>query len=60
MVRDLPHIVTDPVTGNIIERPAGEVVGRVRVTDVLPRSAHAKLLQGLAARGHVLAKVTQP
>lgn len=60
VVRDLPRMVTDPVTGNIIERPAGEVVGRVRVTDVLPKSAHAKLLQGLAARGHVLAKVAQP
>jgi curli biogenesis system outer membrane secretion channel CsgG len=57
VVRDLPRIVTDPVTGNIIEQPAGEVVGRVRVTEVLPKSAHAKLLQGLAARGQVLAKV---
>ncbi len=59
-VRDLPHIVTDPVTGNVIEQPAGEVVGRVRVTEVLPKSAHAKILQGLAARGHVLDRVTQP
>ncbi len=59
-VRDLPRIVTDPVTGNVIERPAGEVVGRVRVTEVLPQSAHAKLLQGLAARGHVLDKVAVP
>ncbi len=59
-VRDLPRIVTDPVTGNVIERPAGDIVGRVRVTEVLPKSSHAKILQGLAARGHVLDKITPP
>ena len=59
-VRDLPHIVTDPVTGNIIEQPAGEILGRVRVTEVLPQSAHAKILQGLAARGHLLEPISQP
>ena len=56
-MRDLPHVVTDPVTGNVIEQPAGEIVGRIRVTEVLPQSAHAKILQGLAARGHVLEPV---
>jgi curli biogenesis system outer membrane secretion channel CsgG len=53
-VRDLPRIVTDPVTGNVIERPAGDIVGRIRVMTVLAQSAHAKLMQGLASRGHVL------
>lgn len=58
-VRDLPHVVTDPVTGNIIDRPAGDVLGRVRVTNVLSQSAHARMLEGIASRGHVLEPITK-
>jgi len=58
-VRDLPHITTDPVTGNIIDRPPGDILGRVRVTAVLPQSAHAKILEGIATRGHVLEPVAK-
>jgi curli biogenesis system outer membrane secretion channel CsgG len=58
-VRDLPGRVTDPITGNVIERPAGDVLGRLRVTAVLPQSAHAKILQGLASRGHILEPVAK-
>jgi len=57
IVRDLPHRVTDPVTGNIIEIRPGPVVGRVRVQEVFAQSAHAALLQGSARRGQVLEPV---
>ena len=57
IVRELPRRVTDPVTGNVIETQTGRVVGRLRVQDVLPQSAHAALLQGAAQRGQVLEPV---
>jgi hypothetical protein len=58
-VRDLPHTITDPVTGNALEQQPGVVVGRLCVTEVLPQSAHARIVQGVAARGHLLEPITK-
>jgi curli biogenesis system outer membrane secretion channel CsgG len=56
-VRDAGREVTDPVTGNVIERVPGKTVGRVRVTEVNPESAHAVVLEGAPERGQVLEPV---
>lgn len=53
-VREEGRPITDPVTGNVIEWVPGPVVGRVRVTEVRPTSAHAVLIQGTARRGQFL------
>lgn len=54
IVRDVPRDVTDPLTGHAIERIAGRVLGRIRVSDVLETSSHALLLEGVARRGDLL------
>lgn len=51
LVREAGRDITDPVTGNIIERRAGRVTGRIQITEVLETSAHAVLLDGEAHRG---------
>lgn len=51
LVREAPREVTDPVTGDVIERKAGRVAGRARITEVLETSSHAELLDGEAHRG---------
>lgn len=57
IVREPGRDVTDPVTGNVIERVAGRVVGRLEVKSVNDTSAHAVLLQGKAQRGDFLEEV---
>lgn len=53
-VREEGRDITDPATGNVIERVPGKVVGRIRVTEVNAASAHAVLLDGAARRGEYL------
>jgi curli biogenesis system outer membrane secretion channel CsgG len=57
LVREDGRNVTDPITGNVIERIPGQVVGKVKVVNVREQSAHAVILQGLARRGHLLEPV---
>lgn len=52
--RGAPREITDPLTGNVIERIAGQVRGRVRVTEVLSTSSHAAVLEGAVNRGDLL------
>jgi curli biogenesis system outer membrane secretion channel CsgG len=56
-VREEEREITDPVTGNVIEQVPGKTVGRVRVTQVNPESAHAVVLEGAPERGQVLEPV---
>ena len=51
LVREDGREITDPVTGNVLESVPGKVIGRLRVTEVLPTSAHATSLEGQARRG---------
>ncbi len=46
--------ITDPLTGEVIERSRGTVKGRITVTSVNQASSHASLLQGQARRGDPL------
>lgn len=57
LVREAAREVTDPATGNVIERIAGRVLGRVQVSDVLETSAHGVLVEGEARRGDRLEPV---
>lgn len=54
LVRDEGREITDPATGNVIERVPGKVVGRIRVREVSAASSHAVLLEGEARRGQYL------
>jgi curli biogenesis system outer membrane secretion channel CsgG len=58
-VRGQPRAVTDPTTGDVIERIPGPVKGRVEVVTVNKRSAHALLRQGSAERGDLLELVEE-
>jgi curli biogenesis system outer membrane secretion channel CsgG len=51
VVREEGREVTDPVTGNVLETIPGRITGRLQVTEVLPTSAHATLIEGTARRG---------
>ncbi len=56
-VRGEGRVVTDPVTGDVIDRRAGPVIGRVEVTAVRPSAAEGVLLEGRARRGDLLEPV---
>lgn len=56
-VRDAGRDVTDPVTGNVLERIPGPVLGRIEIYDIGPLSSRAHLLEGEARRGLVLEEV---
>ena len=58
-VRSEGRSITDPVTGNVIERVPGRVVGKVQITTVKKRSARARILKGLAERGNALEPTRQ-
>lgn len=45
------RVVTDPLTGEVIERQRGSVKGWVLVTDVLETSSHGRIVEGYAERG---------
>ncbi|MFH0880350.1 MAG: CsgG/HfaB family protein [Lentisphaerota bacterium] len=57
VVRDEGRTITDPVTGNVLETQPGKVIGRVRVTEVLEFSSHARVLEGEPRRGQILEMV---
>ncbi len=50
-VRGEGRVITDPLTGDVIERREGPVKGYIEVTDVRAFSAHGRLLDGSAERG---------
>lgn len=49
--------ITDPETGDVIERLPGKTVGRIQITRVKTTSADGTLLSGEAKRGQYLEKV---
>ncbi len=53
-VREEGRRVTDPVTGDVIERLPGRVVGELEVISVQPTASSAVLLDGRAQRGDFL------
>lgn len=53
-VRSTGRVITDPVTGDPLEKIPGPIVGRVEVMRVNEVSAYARLLEGKAERGHAL------
>ncbi len=57
LVREEGRDIQDPITGNVLEKVPGRVVGRIRVREVKPLSAEAVLLEGTARRGHLLEPV---
>jgi curli biogenesis system outer membrane secretion channel CsgG len=54
VVREAVRSITDQVTGNVIERLPGQVIGHLQVTEVRPASSSARILQGRAERNDVL------
>ncbi len=54
LVREEGRNITDPITGDVIERFPGRVIGEIEVRAVQPMSAHAVLLSGEARRGDFL------
>lgn len=59
-IRGPDQMVTDPLTGNVISRSAGQELGRLQVTEVFPMAARAKLLSGAARRGDRLTSLAPP
>jgi curli biogenesis system outer membrane secretion channel CsgG len=59
-VRGPGRDITDPVTGNIIEKVPGKVSGKIEVTKVNEMSAYAALLDGEARRGDYLEREARP
>ncbi|MDD4735498.1 MAG: CsgG/HfaB family protein [Kiritimatiellae bacterium] len=51
VVREQGRDITDPVTGDVIERLPGRVIGKIRVDDVQALSAHAVIIEGTTYRG---------
>ena len=58
-VREPSKDVTDPMTGNVIEKMPGRIIGKLRVTTLYDLSAHAALVMGRANRGDYLEPVSQ-
>lgn len=56
-VREDGRTITDPVTGNVIEKVPGRVVGEIEVQTVQPTSAHGLLVSGEARRGQYLESI---
>ncbi len=54
LVREEGRRITDPITGDVIERIPGRVIGTLEIRAVQPVSAHAVLLEGEARRGDFL------
>lgn len=54
VVREEGRRVTDPVTGDVIERLPGRVVGELEIIAVHPMASNAVLLDGRAQRGDFL------
>lgn len=54
LVREEGRRITDPVTGDVLERIPGRVIGEVEIRSLQPLTAHAVLLEGEARRGDFL------
>jgi curli biogenesis system outer membrane secretion channel CsgG len=50
-VMEQERVVTDPLTGDVIERRNGIIKGWIRITDVLQTSSHGEITDGSADRG---------
>ncbi|MCS6771566.1 MAG: CsgG/HfaB family protein [Kiritimatiellae bacterium] len=57
LVRKGPRAITDPVTGNVIDRVPGDVSGRIRIVAIKDFAAYAEVLDGSPKRGDVLEKI---
>lgn len=57
VVREEGRNITDPITGDVIERIPGRVIGELVIRAVHPVSAHADLTKGEARRGDFLQAV---
>ena len=53
-VREHPEEVTDPITGNVIERLAGVETGQIEIRSVSEQSSRGLLIEGTARRGSLL------
>lgn len=56
-VREESRTVTDPTTGNVVERIAGRIVGQVKITAVRETASDGVVLTGAAKRGYYLEKI---
>lgn len=54
IIRERGREITDPITGDVIERLAGKVMGKIKITSVQKMSAHGLIIDGTAYRGAVL------
>jgi len=50
-IMERERTITDPLTGDIIERRKGRIKGRLIITEVLETSSHGKIFEGSAERG---------
>lgn len=57
VVRREGRVVTDPTTGDVIEKLPGRIMGRIQVKSIGPSSARAVLMEGAAERGDYLEAV---
>jgi len=57
LVRGAGREITDPITGDVIERIPGRVVGRIRIREVGECASYADLVEGTARRGYYLEPV---
>jgi curli biogenesis system outer membrane secretion channel CsgG len=54
VIREKGRDITDPITGDVIEKMPGKVLGRLKVTSVNRMSAYAVIESGTAHRGAFL------
>jgi hypothetical protein len=57
LIRGPGGAITDPVTGDVIQRVPGPVIGKLRVESVKPLSSEAVLLEGRAERGDLVERL---
>lgn len=57
LIRGQGREITDPVTGDVIQRVPGPVIGKLRVESVKPLSSEAVLLEGRAERGDIVERL---
>jgi len=60
IVREKGHDVTDPTTGDVIDVIPGPVLGRIKVYEIRPAAAYAKVLEGRVRRGDYLEPKPDP
>lgn len=59
-VREEGQTITDPGTGNAIDHIAGQVVARIKITEVRPTTSDGVVLSGRPQRGYYLEKIIPP